>query len=311
MTAVELRPNWWQRRLAALHREPILIQGKRIKFEFAQSLAWGLLLGLIIALIPAGVYFGVLEVHWYLPIGPEWLRHGFYLKHWWDSGMARWIVPGFFATNTWPLYRHGWRDLMEPAVATFGVKTAMAKRWERKDTRLGPVHLAVRVLAVFVLSTALVLAGIWLLDFGAPNAWHALGLPLINLGPLGKFSIGQLALGIVVGLVVHSVWAPAGSTLQGTIVDRVVGTIRVRRERRDTPDWLPVWVRRNWSPPPLRKRIAYELATAPDPDERPPSRALLVVAWTVIVLGVLFGVLGLIGHYLVGVFGMSIPYLAP
>lgn len=307
MTAATVQPSGWR---GKLKREPILVNGKPIPFELPQSLAWGLLLGLVIALVPAGIYFGGLEVHWYIPLGPEWLRKGFYLKHWWDNGMAKWIVPGFFAANTWPLYRHGWRDLMEPAVATFGVKTVMAKRWLKRDVRLGPVHLVLRVIAVFVAATALVLGGIWVLDFGAPNAWHALGLGYVNLGVLSKFSIGQLALGIITGLVVHTIWAPAGSTFQGLAVDRAVGAIRRARERKGDPAWLPVYVRRNLSPPPVRKRIVHELATV-DAHEEPPSRALLITAGILLAVMALFAVLGLIGHYLVGVFGLSIPYLAP
>lgn len=306
MTAATVQPSGWR---GKLKREPILINGRPIPFELPQSLAWGLLLGLVIALVPAGIYFGVLQVHWFIHLGSFYWR-GFYLKHWWDNGMAKWIVPGFFAANTWPLYRHGWRDLMEPAVATFGVKTVMAKRWQRKDVRLGPVHLVVRVIAVFVAATVLVLAGIWVLDFGAPSAWHALGLPYVNLGVLSKFSIGQLALGIITGLVVHTLWAPAGSTFQGLAVDRAVGSIRRKRMVKSDPAWLPVYVRRNLSPPPVRKRIAHELGTV-DAHENPPSRALLITAGILLVIMLVFAALGFIGHYLVGVFGLSIPYLAP
>jgi hypothetical protein len=223
-----------------------LPNGCLVRMRFTQSAAWTAVAGVLGACLIAGLYYLVLEQHWYIHAGS--FNHGSSLKAWWDNGMG-WIKSG-----AWFLYRHGLRDIGEPAAATMAVRTllAKAKYW---DVRVSTLRLVTAPLVLLAITLGMTLGGIWVLDFGGPAAWahifSGIGHPgyRLNLGWLGKISAGNLALGFIIGQVLHHFWAPVGATLQGFILDRAV-------DRAEAHDRVPLWVRLPLSPPVIRERFA-------------------------------------------------------
>lgn len=307
-----------------------LLSGAPVKGRFAQNLSWSVPLGLLVALVPAGLYFGVLQVHWYIWIGNLHVEL-FHLKDWWDN---------LIRYNWWPLYRHAaFRDLAEPAAASMAVKTILANRkWWGKPPA-STARIVTAPVVVLLLIFGLGVAGTWVINFSGPWAWEhvtsALGHPGFKISAhfLGKLSVPQLALGLlVIGPVVHRYWAPVGATLQGVTIDRSVDRRQavVRRAQEmtgiadehvlkiDAAGWhiVPLWVRKPLAPPPLRERFAYGWRHNAEVSERKAmgrwQRRLFAFAVVlVIAVIVLLMALGFIGHYWVGVLHHHVRYLAP
>lgn len=303
-----------------------LLSGQPIKGRFAQNLAWSVPMGLLAALVPAGLYFGVLEVHWYIWVGSFHVEL-FNLKQGWD---------GLFRYDWWALYRHAaFRDLAEPAAASMAVKTVLASRkWWGKPAA-STLRIVTAPLVVIFLIVALGVAGTWVINFSGPWAWEhvtsALGHPGFKVSAhfLGKLSVPQLVLGLfIIGPIVHRYWAPVGATLQGVAIDRSVDRKQeiVKRAQAmtgmadehvlkvDSAGWhiVPLWVRKPLAPPPLRERFAYGWRhNAQVTDRQGHSRwfTFAVVLVTVVILALM--ALGFIGHYWVGVLHHNVPYLAP
>lgn len=271
-------------------KETILVCGEKIHWYHLQKYLWVAIAGFFGALIVAGWYFGLFEVNW--RIGSVELVN---LKPWWDSGM------GLIHSKSWAAYRHGYRNLGEPAGAVMFGKTLLVNRkyWGKRLSTWWLLATPVILLAVaFVLITG----GVWLLNFGLPHA---------AVTALAHGSIGYLILGFLIGLALHPIWAPVGSTLQGDYVDRSVAwTRRIRKSGAPgTHSYTPPWVRLPAAPPDVRERWCWVNDTVPAIPSR--GQAHRALAASIIVFLVLSAALGFIGHYLVGVFGMTIPYLAP
>lgn len=293
-----------------------LLNGKRVRFRFGQSAIWGIAFGLMGAALIAGFYDGLWEINWYVHIGPVHFEI-FYLKNWWDH---------LIRYPWWTLYRHGaFRDLAEPAIATVGVKTMMAGRkyW---DTRIGGWEVAGRGLAVLGLTFALGVVGIWLIDFSLPWAWahvaSAVHHPGFKLSAhfLGKLSVPQLLLGLaVIGPVVHRVWAPAGATLQGALMDWAVdrkqaivaatGETPERAVEIDQAGWhiIPAWVRKPLSPPVIRERFAEMWRGNKSVQTRKGHRAVIMTLAFFLFLVMCLGMAG--AHW--AALGHTVPYLFP
>jgi len=272
----------------------LLPNGKRIHFERTQTLAWKVIIALLAASFVAGLYFGLLQVDWHVWIGSLHFRI-FYLKNWWDS-----LLP----YNWWVLYRHGaFRDLAEPAIAVMGVLTLLAqpKYWNAKVSTL---RLATAPLVILLLTFGLGIAGIWLLHFALPAAWAAIFghhvLPYTAW--LGKVSAGNLIIGAGIGLVLHRYWGPVGATIQGYQLDRAVDRAQARGR-------VPLWVRWPLSAPLIRKRFSRMWRENAVIDDVGTSRRLAIAGVTL--FAILIVLLGLAGHYYVGVLHHTIPYLAP
>lgn len=289
-TAVSLRPAKGQR---------ILVAGKPVRLRFIQMIAGGLLVALCGAALIAGLYFNVLQVNWHVHIASVSFRI-FYLKHWWDS---TWVH--LMGVTAGPVYRHGVRDLGEPAIATIAVKTIMAKaKWW--GVRVGPVRLIATPFILLAVTIAMAVGGIWLIDFFLPGAWHsAFGGYYVQAPPglswLYRLSIEQLLLGLVIGLVLHRIWAPAGATLQGDLVDR--STDRSRLTGR-----TPLWVRHMPFVVQLRERWAWQMEHDTEVRERGKSPRWLIT--TMVIVMAYLVVTGFIAIHWVGT-GHSFPYLAP
>ena len=277
--------------------ERIKVNGKPVRMRLLQMLAWGVILALCGAALVAGLYFNILEVSWHIHIG-RWNVQLFYLKHWWDGGM------GFIHSASWVLYRHGIRDILEPALATMAVKTILAKsKWW--NVRVSPVRIALTVPALTALALAMAAGGIWLADFGLPAAWHAFfGTRVVTVPAwLANLSPEVILPGLVIGLILHRLWAPCGATLQGDFMDRAV-----ERARRSGTDHVPPWVRFPVAPVQLRERFSWIMAHETYIRQRSRIPRWLIV--TVAVVTIYLIVTGFIAHYWIGA-GHSFPYLAP
>lgn len=271
--------------------ERIEINGKPIRFRLPQMGLWTVVLGAFGAALVAGAYFNLLEVNW----------HIFDLKGWWDGGM------GLFRHPSYPLYRHGERDLGEPAVAVLAVKSILASRKSWKH-HLHPAAVAGLAVAVLVLAAGLIAGAVWAIDFGMPQAWKHLHGPNLahDFAWAGHASIETLVAGFAIGFILHKVWAPAGATVQGWYAGRAAAAANRPGKR------LPLWVRLPLAPPQFRERVAD--APASDQPVKQHGRAVRVLARLglgVLGLVVLYLIVtGFLAHYYVGT-GHHVPFLAP
>src|SRR5579871_3145647 len=146
------------------------------------------------------------------------------LKLWWDNGM------GIIHSGNWDKYRHGIRDGGEPAAWTMIGATILGK--VKMDGRLLPLKslliAPVILLALIILGT---LAITWVTSFG----------PLSHVPDTGSWQ--QLVLGVVLGRMLHLLWAPIGNTVRYHIIARAVTS-------------TPLWARFPLLPPPWREAWA-------------------------------------------------------
>jgi len=275
----------------------LLVNGKPVRLRLVQTVIWGAVAAALGSALIAGIYFGVFQVRWYVHVASVHFQI-FYLKHWFDSGMGV-----FNRYKSWVLYRHGERDLLEPAMATMFVKTLLAKpKWW--GIRCGRFRLIATPVLLVALAVGLAAGGVWLLDFGLPNAWHALKLGTVTAPSWISHSSWQvILLGIVIGLVLHRLWAPVGATIQGFIVDRSVDRFKV--SSRSNP---PVWTRAPISPPVLRERWwqmkEHDISVRVRDQASKWLITVLIFVCTILIL------LGLLAQHWIGL-GHSVPYLAP
>lgn len=284
----------------------ILVNGRRIRFRWGQMTLWSAVAGFAGACFVAGLYLLLLQVHWYVHIGSARFEI-FNLKPWWD---------GLFSSKSWVLYRHGLRDLGEPAAATIAVMTLLAKpQWW--GVRLSTLRLAITPVVLAVVAIALITGGIWLLDFGLPALWHHLwGGYRVTAPPwIARSSWQNLVLGFIIGKVLHRIWVPAGATLQGYRIDRAVNRALLTGSR---PRWtgLPV------VPPVLRERFSWDyegkrLKVRPGISALDiagsmsrPTRTNRVLMAVLAAAGLVFTVIGGIAKFWIATHH-GFPYLAP
>ena len=309
--------------------EATLLTGKNVRGRFIQSAYWGLSIGFLAAAIIFGFYDGILQIRWYVHIGSLYFQI-FWLKGWWDH---------LIRYPWWTLYRHGaFRDLAGPAIATVGAKTVMAAR-KHWNTRVSGLEVAGRGLAVLGLTFALGVLGIWLIDFSLPAAWawvtSAVGHPGFKVSAhfLGKLSVPQLFLGLfVIGPVVHRVWAPAGATLQGALMDWAVDRKQSVVQQAsadlaasipgngksismdeavviDRAGWhiIPAWVRLPLAPPVIRERFSEMWRGNEQVKTRKGHRAAIMILAVFLFLVMCLGMVG--AHW--AALGHTVPYLFP
>jgi hypothetical protein len=248
--------------------------------------AWTVVTGACGAALIAGIYFNVFQVDW----------HAFDLKNWWDGGM------GVFTSPSWALYRHGERDLLEPALFIMAGKTLLArpKYW---GAQVATWRLALTPVVLVAAAAGLAAGGIWLLDFGLPRLWHALlGGYRVTAPPVISHSSWQeIVLGLAIGLVLHPLWAPVGATLQGHY-------LRTAATRAHARGGTPLWVRYPLAPPVVRERyesLRDTYDTVVD-DGGGALRRWGIAAGTV--LAAYLVITGFIAHYWLGT-GHTIPAL--
>lgn len=246
-------------------QEPVLLaSGEPIKLRGPQTLIWSVVAAVLGAGFVAGLYFGVFEVNW----GVFWLKPS------WD---------GLFKQGWWATYRHtAFRDIPEPAFATMGVKTLLAKRsnWAK---RVKLWRLIVTPPLVIMLTLALGVLGTYILNF-------AFGHPILQWQ-----NVGDLLLGILVGQVMHYLWGPVGASIQGRILERPV-------DRAANAHYIPAWIRLPVAPPPIRERftLMFRKAVTVKGNLYEKNTLRRWIIGSMVLVFTAFTLLGLYGHYWVG-----------
>lgn len=226
----------------------INVNGHPIRFRFAQQIAWSYIVTTIAVAAVAAVYYLLFEVRW-----PGYGHHTvLYLKPGWD---------GLINRPWWPTVRHAYRDIGEGIVAAWFVKTLITNWRKHPDQRLTIPKMIIQFVLVLVCAFWLITAGIYLLDFAGPNAWHAffhhhhlhatVNLPGWLATWLAQYNWPALITGAIAGQVLHRLWRPIGSTINLILLERaVVKAERIRRAQ-------PIWVRLPLMPPNVRERFAW------------------------------------------------------
>lgn len=245
----------------------IKVAGHKIRFRLPQSVLWGIGLSLAAVGVMAGGYYLLLQTR-YVIGGHQIL----YLKPWWD---------GLFKQDWWTNYRHGVRNVGEGVLAAIAVHTFISPWRKHPDERLSGVALAVRGVVCLVLALALIIVGVWIVDYAGPWAWHALlGHRHVTAGH-GPSWIGTVLSGInwqsfVLGFVVtHAarfIWRPVGNTISLSLLEGSVYRAQGR---------TPLWVRLPLAPPAVRERFTWiqQNTTSPKPHRDIATRVLL---WIVV-----------------------------
>jgi hypothetical protein len=231
----------------------ILVNGRPIRLRWLQQVIWSFLAANVGTLIIAALYYLFVQLRWHVG-GHTFL----YLKPDWDN---------LFRFRGWAADRHDLRDVYEAVLATLFVRSLLAN-WRKRDRRAPAWYVVISPLLIVVAAFPVVVAGIWLINHGLPYAWHALFAHRALHNPvhlrhrlawLGTYLSGfpwQPALiGILAGLVVHRVYAPAGNTVQLYFVGRAVDRTRdaIAAGERDPNRHLPGWP---WAPL-IRERAAW------------------------------------------------------
>ena len=266
----------------------IPVNGRPIRLRWVQQIIWSFLAANVGALIIAGLYYLFIQVRWH--VAGHTL---FYLKPDWDN---------LFRFRGWAADRHDVRDVYEALLATLFVKSLLAN-WRKGIWRAPAWYVVLSPILIVVVAFPIVAAGIWLINYALPYLWHlilahhALRNP-VHMPPrldwLGTYLSGYpwqpVVIGILAGLVVHRVYAPAGNTVQlyfiGRSVDRTRDAITAGEEnpRRHLPRWP-------W-PPVLRERAAWIMAS----DQPVPDRTF-DIRWAVRIMLVVLTALAIYGAY--------------
>jgi hypothetical protein len=244
----------------------ILVKGRRIRLRWLQQIIWSFLAANIGALVISALYYLFVQLRW--QFGGHTVL---YLKPDWDH---------LFSFRGWAADRHDVRDVYEAVLATLFVKSLLAD-WRKNDRRAPAWYVVISPLLIVVAAFPVVVAGIWLINHALPYLWHAVLRHHVLHNPvhmpprlhwLGTYLSGfpwqPVLIGILAGLVVHRVYAPAGNTVQlyfiGRSVDKTRDAIAAGEQNpyRHLPrwPWAPVireraaWIMQNDLPVPDRTR---------------------------------------------------------
>ena len=257
----------------------ILVRGRPIRLRWLQQIIWSFLAANVGALIIAALYYLIIQVRW--QIGG---RTALYLKPDWDH---------LFSFHGWTADRHDVRNVYEALLATLFVKSLLAN-WRKRKWRAEAWYVVLSPILIVVVAFPIVVAGIWLINYALPYLWHAwfthhaalhnpvhLPHPLAWLGTyLAGYPWQPLIIGILAGLVVHRVYAPAGNTVQLYFIGRSVDKTRdgIAAGEPDPYQHLPRWP---W-PPVIRERAAWIMESGePVPDR---TRNITAAVWIFLVV---------------------------
>lgn len=257
----------------------IKVNGRRIHLRLMQQLIWSFAAATAGAYIIAALYYLIIQVRW--SSGGHTIL---YLKPQWD---------GLLTTKWWPVARHDIRDVYEGALATLLVKSLLANWKKAHGDKVGAFRLVTAPLLIIVAALPIVVAGIWVINFGGPWLWHhtighrALHLTLSMPGWLSTYLSTwrwqPLIIGIIAGLVVHRLYRPIGNTVQLFFIE--LGVNRARSTGR-----IPAWVRYPTTPPIIRERFAWMMDNNV-PTERHGAwiRVVTPVMTTILILLAIYG----------------------
>jgi hypothetical protein len=231
----------------------ILVNGRPIRLRWLQQIIWSFLAANVGALIISALYYLFVQLRWH--VGSHTIL---YLKPDWDN---------LFSFHGWVADRHDMRDVYEAVLATLFVRSLLAN-WRKHDRRTPAWYVVISPLVIVVVAFPFVVAGIWLINYGLPDLWHGLFSHHVVHNPvhmpyslawLGTYLAGfpwqPVVIGILAGLVVHRVYAPAGNSVQLYFIGRSVDTTRdaIAAGEENPYRHLPRWP---W-PPVIRERAAW------------------------------------------------------
>jgi hypothetical protein len=256
----------------------IPVNGRPIRLRWLQQVSWLFLAANVGALAISALYYLFVELRWH--VGGYTILD---LKPSWDN---------LFSFAGWTADRHDIRDVYEAVLATLLVRSLLAN-WRKHDRRAPAWYVLISPFVIVVAALPLVAAGIWLINYGLPDLWHTLfGHHVLHdpvrtphrLAWLGTYLSGypwQPALiGVLAGLVVHRVYAPAGNTIQLYFVSRSVDKARdaIAAGEENPSRHLPRWP---W-PPVIRERAAWIMQSGQPVPDRARDIRLAVRIMTII-----------------------------
>jgi hypothetical protein len=266
----------------------IQVRGRPIRLRWLQQIIWSVLAANIGALIISALYYLFVQLRWHVG-GHTYL----YLKPDWDN---------LFTFRGWAADRHDVRDVYEAVLATLFVRSLLAN-WKKHDRRGAAWYVVISPLLIVLVAAPIVVAGIWLINYALPYLWHlwlrhhTLHNPVHiphRLDWLGTYLSGYpwqaVVIGILAGLVVHRVYAPAGNTVQLYFIGRAVDRTRdaIAAGEQDPYRHLPRWP---WAPV-IRERAAWIMES----DQPVPDRAF-DIRWAVRIFMTVFAGLAIYGAY--------------
>ena len=226
----------------------IKVNGHRIHLRLVQQLIWSAAAATAGAYVISALYYLITQVHW--TTGGHTVL---FLKPRWD---------GLLKTAWWPVARHDIRDVYEGALATLFVKSLMANWKSAPSAKVGAFRLATAPLLIVVAALPVVVAGIWVINFGGPWLWHhtlhhrvlhlSVALPSWLAAYLSTWNWQPVLIGVIAGLVVHRLYRPSGNTVQLFFIEIVV-------TRTQASGTIPAWVRHPLTPPVIRERFSWML----------------------------------------------------
>lgn len=267
----------------------IPVNGRPIRLRWLQQIIWLFVAANIGALIMSALYYLFVELRWH--VGGYTILN---LKPDWDN---------LFTFHGWKQDRHDFRNVYEALLATLFVRSLLAN-WRKHDRRAPAWYVALSPIVIVVVAFPIVAAGVWLINYGLPDAWHALFTHHILRNPvhmpyrldwLGTYLAGYpwqpVVIGVLAGLVVHRVYAPAGNTVQMYFVGRSVDGARDAMAAGEENPYrhLPRWP---W-PPVIRERAAWIMQTNQPVPDRTRDIRVAVRIFTVV-----FAALAIYGAYI-------------
>jgi hypothetical protein len=264
----------------------IPVNGRPIRLRWLQQIIWSFLAANVGALIISALYYLFIELRWH--VGSHTFLN---LKPDWDN---------LFTFRGWAADRHDIRDVYEAILATLFVRSLLAN-WRKHDRRAPAWYVVISPILIVVVAFPIVAAGIWLINYALPYVWHAVLAHHVLHNPVhmpprldwfGTYLAGYpwqpVVIGILAGLVVHRVYAPAGNTVQLYFVGRSVDAARdATAAGEENPDrHLPRWP---W-PPVIRERAAWIMQTGqPVPDRTRDIRLAVRILLAVLTAFTLYG----------------------
>jgi hypothetical protein len=266
----------------------IAVKGRPIRLRWLQQIIWAFLAANVGALIMVALYYLFVQLRWHVG-GHTFL----YLKPDWDN---------LFSFRGWAADRHDFRNVYEAILATLFVKSLLAN-WRKHDRRAPAWYVLLSPILIVVVAFPIVAAGVWLINHALPYLWHALFAHHVVRNPvhmtgrlawlgtyLGGYPWQPVVIGILAGLVVHRVYAPAGNTVQMYFVGRSVDRTRdgIAADEENPYRHLPRWP---W-PPVIRERAAWIMQS----DQPVPDRTFNIT-WAVRIVIVILTALAIYGAY--------------
>jgi hypothetical protein len=266
----------------------ILVNGRKIHLRWLQQIIWSFVAANVGAFIISALYYLFVQLRW--QVGGHTL---FYLKHDWDY---------LFSFRGWKSDRHDIRNVYEAVLATLFVKSLLAN-WRKRGHPAPAWYVAISPFLIVIVAAPFVIAGVWLINHALPYLWHLLLAHRTVHNPihfphswawLGTYLSGYpwqpLVIGVLTGLVVHRVFAPAGNAVQLYFIGRSVDRARdaASAGEPNPQRHLPRWP---W-PPVIRERAAWIMETnTPVPDRHRD------ITWAVWFMIVVLGALAIYGGY--------------